>query len=55
MICHLYTYGGFSQIAPEVLGISLLKFVVPLPETILHMLKEISPEAILNQSKRTSE
>ena len=23
MTCHLYTYGGFSQIAPEVLGISL--------------------------------
>ena len=39
---HLYTYGGFSQIPPEVLGISLLKFAVPLPATILHMLKKKS-------------
>ena len=58
MTCHLYTYGGFSQIAPEGLGISLLKFAVPLSATILHMLKKNQLgghfESVINDARVTS-
>ena len=58
MTCHLYTYGGFSQIDPEVLWNFALKFAVPLPATILHMLKKNQLgghfESVINDVRVTS-